>query len=399
MNLIRSFSKFHNIGQGLFYSGYFSIYQNENSRVDYVIDCGSEDMKYLNNALTEYIDDLCRHKKGMLDVLILSHLHEDHISGLEKLCRAFRIKRVILPYLDPIERLVLYLENKSKLEWYADFIINPTAFFRKYHVDEIVYIDENDDRLEKNTNVNNRPDPQFEFFINRDGLNISIGKMQRDFALEDNVKKIDPEILNITGGDKRSLQVSLLKEYSLIIYGVIEFDFFVKKLKTDVFKKFKRNVSKIIGVKPLIDAINNESKRIQIINEYNKLPGNFNNTSLCNSIVSYGNHRIYNYKCNAPIECFDERCILACHCCKRIDRFGYIFTGDICLAPAKSGSQSGLCKDFISHYKSKAEKINVFVVPHHGSTNNWDAKLMEVFNAEQWVVSAAIKNNIIIQIY
>lgn len=82
---------FHNVGQGLFYSG--SLYNNE---YNFIYDCGSRSHNHVNKVVQNYCKNL---HKDYIDFLAISHFHDDHISGIAELRKHVIIKRVFLPYL------------------------------------------------------------------------------------------------------------------------------------------------------------------------------------------------------------------------------------------------------------------------------------------------------------
>lgn len=87
--------KFHSVGQGLCYSG--TITQNAHS-INFVYDCGSKNEKSSTRALQNTIKKLPR----TIDFLVVSHLHEDHISGIPLFLQRpnANIKKIYLPYFD-----------------------------------------------------------------------------------------------------------------------------------------------------------------------------------------------------------------------------------------------------------------------------------------------------------
>lgn len=82
---------FHNVGQGLFYSG--SLYDGE---YNFIYDCGSMRHSRVSNIVKDYCRNL---SKNYVDFLAISHLHSDHISGIDELRKHVSIRRVFLPYL------------------------------------------------------------------------------------------------------------------------------------------------------------------------------------------------------------------------------------------------------------------------------------------------------------
>ena len=82
---------FHNVGQGLFYSG--SLYDSE---YNFIYDCGSMKRSQVINIVKDYCKNL---SENYVDFLAISHFHYDHISGIDELRKRVSIRRVFLPYL------------------------------------------------------------------------------------------------------------------------------------------------------------------------------------------------------------------------------------------------------------------------------------------------------------
>ena len=81
---------FHPVGQGLFYSGCLN-----HGEYTFVYDCG---VKPKNSYLKNEINQFAKYHKTV-DFVLLSHLHEDHFSGIIDLCLQCHVKKLYLPYL------------------------------------------------------------------------------------------------------------------------------------------------------------------------------------------------------------------------------------------------------------------------------------------------------------
>lgn len=108
---VKNIFKFHNVGQGLFYTG--SIWNKREDWFNFVFDCGSLNEHYLQNAIDEYVQALPNKK---IDMVVISHLHEDHFNGLVELASKAKINEIYLPYLPKnfvklILGYVLFFEN------------------------------------------------------------------------------------------------------------------------------------------------------------------------------------------------------------------------------------------------------------------------------------------------
>lgn len=93
---------FYAVGQGLFCS---EMVKDNKGDILFcmVYDCGSETG---NNCLFREIDILKKELNGSnVDILFLSHLHNDHINGVEQLCSQVAVKRIVLPQVTPMQRI------------------------------------------------------------------------------------------------------------------------------------------------------------------------------------------------------------------------------------------------------------------------------------------------------
>lgn len=106
------------VGQGAFYIEKF------NDGFTVVYDCGS----YKNISIVEEnIKNSILDQK--IDLLVISHYHEDHINGLEYLFKNFNIKRMLMPFLNLTEQIESFIDAAVKdnsSDFYKDFCIDPS---------------------------------------------------------------------------------------------------------------------------------------------------------------------------------------------------------------------------------------------------------------------------------
>ena len=106
------------VGQGAFYIEKF------NDGFTVVYDCGS----YKNTSIVEenIKNSILDTKK--IDLLVISHYHEDHINGLEYLFKNFDIDKMLMPFLDLAEKMESFIDadiHNNSNGFYKDFCINP----------------------------------------------------------------------------------------------------------------------------------------------------------------------------------------------------------------------------------------------------------------------------------
>lgn len=126
--------RFHNIGQGLFYSGILSKRENQKHETfSFVYDCGTEsNKKFLEREIDDFKLLLPNKKssyKKKLDLLVVSHLHDDHVNGLEYLLKDFDVETVVMPYTSEDLRLMSRIESDGEEEFLQAFYTDPVYWF------------------------------------------------------------------------------------------------------------------------------------------------------------------------------------------------------------------------------------------------------------------------------
>lgn len=112
--------KLYPVGQGSFYAERFM--DGDICKACVVYDCGSmQEIKKKNKTQKEidcWIDELLskqiiyQENKPTIDILFISHFHEDHVNGISQLIEKYHIKLVMMPFLESMEKDMLFL-----LEW------------------------------------------------------------------------------------------------------------------------------------------------------------------------------------------------------------------------------------------------------------------------------------------
>ena len=164
--------RFHPIGQGLFYSGILMKKDGrQNHQFSFVYDCGTDSPR---DFLWEEIDrfKLLLKKTGpkdtkKLDLLIVSHLHDDHVNGLERLLDGVEVDTVVMPYLSDGLSYMARLESSYDEAFLQSFYLDPVAWFESKGVRRILLLgaDEEIIKSERNNRMQRRE--------NEDDLSIS----------------------------------------------------------------------------------------------------------------------------------------------------------------------------------------------------------------------------------
>ncbi|MFA1625884.1 MBL fold metallo-hydrolase [Rhizobium mongolense] len=140
----------HAVGHGGFHTGIVRTFEPTRAEsllgderpiasLSYVYDCGSEQNQAFNSELSLYRSA----SNGRTDLLFVSHLHSDHINGLDRLQAMAPAKTVVAPYLDLTERLLLVLSDfeagkasASGLEYFRD----PVDWWQRRGAEHIVFL-------------------------------------------------------------------------------------------------------------------------------------------------------------------------------------------------------------------------------------------------------------------
>ena len=130
---------FHNVGQGLFYSGMLTA-AGSKEIFTFVYDCGTATSGVLENRVLRFVKTLPCSK---IDLLVLSHLHEDHINGLRWLMEEYNVAvdTVVMPYLSPTELIWCGSEASTRPSTFVYSVLrDPIGKLRELGVNNIVCI-------------------------------------------------------------------------------------------------------------------------------------------------------------------------------------------------------------------------------------------------------------------
>lgn len=361
---IRHEGTYHGIGQGQFFSGRFDSCCGQ---FNYLVDCGSSSKKeYLRKEVREYKKSINK----VLDLLVISHLDADHFNGIQYL-KNTQIGTIVLPYLEPWQKLALCMYNRAKNKEEVKFILNPKKVLEKFEIqyEQIIFVRSKfieDDR---------------DFIPERDQ-----GKEKYKFYDELNFESL----INTTN----------FKCWKCID-NIIDFKFFrlsIDKQKLQSFLEtdinFVNNTKKIKDLRE--DDIrnilrDNDEKLNNFKKAYEKVR-KINDTSLCLAVTKKNNKLITKSLFTEIPEVMGwypiHRCCINSHCYMNdcMCKFGFIFTGDISL------DMKDNFDEFKDYYRDEFKEVLIFTVPHHGSKKSWNQGIVKYFKNNLYVVSSAHNN-------
>lgn len=121
--MVKQFTRtFHPIGQGAFYT---EKIVTDIKDYNVIYDCGSSTLK--GNKLKKYVNNSF-YENEEIDLLFISHFHADHINGLDFLKTRCKIKKVVMPLLDDIAKILARISLMLDGENTA-IIDNPSSYF------------------------------------------------------------------------------------------------------------------------------------------------------------------------------------------------------------------------------------------------------------------------------
>jgi len=362
---------FHNVGQGLFYSGEI---ESNMGCFRFIYDCGSENKWLVKSSIKRFKNDTA---DKVIHLLILSHLDKDHTNGVDELFAHFDIREVIIPYFSPVERLIIALRRVNMPEWYYEFLADPVEYLFERGVERIIILGGKGggERKEDFPPSNEIPLEWDEY------LKINLPE---DPALEKEIRGNEEDWESYI--DEKRLLVRSHNGYILAL-GLWFFKFFNYKVSRSNLQNF-RNCLNRKGVNPesgkdIKEVIRDEKHRKElrkdcyspIVKELREI----NNTSLVayhgplgrvTSVIFLFSHHLPYHLCKIRYYDFNNN-------------FGQFLTGDINLNPRPR------YEELKNHYNCCLEKVVMGQVPHHGSKYNWREELLkDTPNSKIWVVSA-----------
>lgn len=374
MTKIRAVHRFFPVGQGLFATGSVEFWppaRRPRRIIDsggppkpapvgpyrWVYDCGSSSGKRL---VTNAIDDLKRYCQGeKIDLLTLSHFHNDHISGVVDLLNEIGAKTVMLPWAPLWHRLLIGFEQGLRAEDPEMlFYVDPVQYFIQEAGDgfeQVLFVmPSDDDGPPFSTEPTAAPEPP-EDLDDPDkpsgpGEPVSYGDLEGAYG------DLDHRIRMLHSGK------------AIVIHGVWEFlPYNDPATKPDDPFGFASKVESHRG--SLLNG--NEDERQSALDDLRTLyETTFGRGAAMNnvSLVLYGGAIgpwTGQRTCNC--ECLYHRLIGACGCWKEHETRGAILlTGD---GNLKSAAKWDSLESYLD--ARRARRTSVFQVAHHGARANW----------------------------
>ena len=376
----------HPVGQGLFYTGRVNDYH-------FVYDCGTDS----GTQYSQVAVDNCGLAETPLDLLIISHFHADHMNAVKALLtRTKGIKRVILPYLFPAERLMaaagyaIANDLDGVNDEYVAFLADPVEYLRGNGADDATFT-----LLRPEEAVNDWPNPQ--------------GQSAGEYGWypDDPLDKADVAELAQTP------QFVELREHSSIyrvpLWG---FKFYCQPGRASAadIRKQLASLTPPIDVADIPRVLRDRLDDLKDV--YHALfdgSAGQNSTSVvcCHGPAAprgNGDHPLHgearvclsvSLPSPAPTPAHWSECLCG-HCF--FDWHGWwhrLGNGRFLLPPLQllTGDANLKPKEFQTHFAAELDAIGLVLLPHHGSKHNWRKGFPKMMpNCQLWVASFGLGN-------
>jgi len=230
------------VWEGLFYTGEIEVRGSDRWNLKsfrFCYDCGSIPIENVMEAIRSSRREL----SPDLDLLILSHLHADHVNGLSELLGGLKVKEVIMPYFTPLERLIIGISNLRQPSWFYEFLAEPVPFLLKRGVERVTIIGG------EKGNPEEIP-PEGKEYENK----MKLEDLPDDKSLKEKIEQGESENWREALRNKRLLVKS--HERSLPCMGVWMFRFFNYRVPSPAIENFrerlKDNSGELMNIKEIL---------------------------------------------------------------------------------------------------------------------------------------------------
>lgn len=365
MNINGTF-RFHHIGQGLFYSGLLNLKDSKKHDVfSFVYDCGTDSNKLFLRREIESFKPLLPSagilNKKKINMLVISHLHDDHVNGLEHLLDDVEVDTVVMPYIDDGLKSLPLVESTDDSDFLRTFYLDPVGWFTERGVRRILLLGA------EGTDTKG-DDLSFRQSLNNDDSDIYV----------------EPE--NVVGtGSANGTSIVYLESRSTVRCKKCCWEFKFENLKLDsaLIDSYKNivedyirkyhSLENILKNKQLIQDLRNDIKETQL-----KYTLNRTSVVMLHRPIASDAYVQFGF-CNG---CFHRYFMPHIH----IEDIlcGSILTGDVDL---KEGESFDILDD-----SSVRHGYSVVQFPHHGAKNDYNIEYFHTLPAITTVVSYGIIN-------
>lgn len=356
---------FHSVGQGLFYSGTINI---DGTERHIVYDCGT----FFEKGLLQHEINETFSCEDTIDLLVISHMDQDHISGIRYLLdRVSRVKVLFMPYTEPEELAfyaVKYESSRRKHTDYINLILDFEDVVSNEKIQRVIMLtDQEGDGNPVASEGTESEDISFKFRGNREK--------------QESIDKVLQE---------KKIQVAYYD--GICVFSMAwDFRFYVQDHGREDRVRFHESLEKreltISSFRDLRGLWESKEQLAKLKEAYEEVHKKLNLTSLMLLHKPLGHDEFFITV--YPIGC----CRVWRHfprCCIWRERGETSLTGTtILLGDAMLRSKKS-CEAIKTYFSNDLGDCAIALVPHHGSKDNGCQRLLQYIESELWVVSFGI---------
>ena len=308
------------IGQGAFYCEKF-LNLDDLKELTIVYDCGGSKKGEVERKIVDTFK-----KDEKIDKLFISHLHTDHINGLERILEHCKVQELYFPEMTNNEKIITLID-----------------------------------------------------FIEHGDLNSSFLKgLHADFESEIKDISVETKCIKIPKNNKEVLEI-IKNKWILYPYNLDTTD--IKGHNIDILSEINNELNNqgykcINKPEDLLKYINQNKKVITLIKKaYNKIIKKENYNEFSMTLYS-GPEKITKYsrieRIIGNINISTPSCICICnsfHFCRNLNQVACLYMGDF--------DASKHYNKLYNHYKKYWKSIGTLQIPHHGSKENFHRDLIK----------------------
>ncbi|NVK99272.1 MBL fold metallo-hydrolase [Ruegeria pomeroyi] len=376
------------VGQGFFHAGWVGFPEAE-EKFFYVYDCGA--MNKFATARNREIKKLHAYvgEGARLDLLVISHMHADHVNGVEALVTdgKLQVDTIMLPMIEMKERLLSFATTahddpaSAESDFYREFIVDPVAAVSRFDPRNILLVGRGDGGAPGSGSPGDSPlDGGSDLSGEGRGYTWKlVGQGIADFLSPDAGR---PQIAKIP--DTSALRVFEFRNWQdawLIAPYVDEEitaknDLFISNLASELRIKVAELEGRLSSTSFVLDLVTNQADKLQ--SAYISCHGDLNRTSLCLYSGPVGSVAV-DHRCQVQHGPWVSNL--------GHPRIAWIATGDAKL------SKDAKCDALLEHFKDHLAKVSTLTLPHHGAAADFNQKLLTATKPSFCPVTAdAVKN-------
>ncbi|WP_425606544.1 MBL fold metallo-hydrolase [Prosthecobacter fusiformis] len=372
--------QFNQVGQGQFASG--CVYQSATPTPKFlwVYDCGSVSSHSQNfwHSEVRKLKDFVN-LKPEIDLLVLSHFDDDHISGVPELLNQFDVKTLLLPYVPLWRRLLIGFDEGSHLdEKRMSRYIDPIGYLNGLGtIGQIIIVPPSEGEILPVDGW--RPEG-----LPEDGWKARFPMADQKAGLE-----ISAEFRGT--GSTSQLPLMLTENQAITLEGLWEFCTYntarykmdsafalkVNELREELLKTSTERTSALKALKEVYDRQFGSNDRprneISLFLYAGPVYESWNGTKMLDhntNSIDYPSRLPCYYRCHPTAPGITDKCSI-------------LYSGDGYLNSNKSFAEL-----YQRMGQKRMEKLGIFQVNHHGSRTNWRSGLGSKINAVLAVFSS-----------